>query len=106
MGPNSLTVENKNGETAQSFLDKGAHRQAERNQETKREAERLAKAEDEKERKCEEKDKEAEFREKLRSDAEAENEELGMDESRYSKEDEESYEEDETFDSWADRIAA
>ena len=74
--PNSLTVPNKSGETAQSHLDRGAKRVAEQRAQTKLEDEKLAQEENERETKCEERDakrdQDEEFRQKLADEAEAE----------------------------------
>ena len=48
--PNCLEIENKNGETPQFFLDKGAKRVNEQRQEQKLKNERLSKLEDENDR--------------------------------------------------------
>lgn len=71
-----MTVVNKNGETAQAFLDKGAKRQAEQKAAMKAENERMKAEEEAHEKKCEardaKKDKDAEFIEKMAYEAAAE----------------------------------
>ena len=54
--PESLTVTNTSGETAQGYLDKGAKRIAEAKAELKKEQDEMAKAEEAKERELDEKD--------------------------------------------------
>ena len=71
-----MTVVNKNGETAQQFLDKGAKRQAEQKAAMKAENERMRAEEEAQEKRCEardaKKDKDAEFLEKMAHEAAAE----------------------------------
>jgi len=106
--PGILEIENNNGETPQSYLDKGAKRSAELHEENRLKSEKMKQEEDEREAKLdgidEKRSAEEAFREKLLDEAAAEGLEIEGNQSRYDQKEEEEQDK-ETFDDWAERIA-